>query len=146
MRQLVTVFLRKDAFLMHPNSQQGERGVWLAHQPGVGVSSEASDSVLGDLVLMLKTHSKQGLPPQDLQAGAPFPLASIAGVNSWGVLSRSSPVMAHVTFGSTAIEIKKNVIDGRGYSPAEDTPVVLPASATPSEIGSALRGIFADDA
>jgi len=146
MKQMISVYRRKDAFLMHPDSQIGERGVWLAQEPGLGLSFEASDAVLGELVLFLRPHSKQGLPPRDLRSGAPFPLSSIAGVTSWETLTRSSPVMAQVVFDSSGIKLKKCVKDGGGYSPSDDDALVLSSSAVPCEIGKALREILEEKA
>lgn len=131
---------------MHPNSQMGERGLWLAQQPGIGLSCEASDSVLGELVMFLRPHSKQGIPVQDVRSGVPFPLDSIAGVTSWGALTKSSPIMVQVSIDAAGIRIEKNAKDGGGYGPVAGETVLLPVSSTPDEIGNALRRALAVDA
>jgi hypothetical protein len=139
MKQMISVYRKKDAYLLHPNSQVGERGVWLAQQPGIGLSCGADDSVLGALVLFLAPHSTQGLPSQDLRAGAPFPLSSIAGVASWGSLTRASPIMVHVLVGTDGIKIEPHPKDGGGYGPVVGEVHVLPSTAMPNQIGEAIR-------
>lgn len=139
MKQMITVYRRKGAFLLHPNSQIGERGPWLAQQPGLGLSCDAGDEVLGGLILFLRTHSKQGLPAQDLRAGLPFPLESIAGITSWGTLTKGSPIMVQVRFDVDGITIERNEKDGGGYGPVNGATSVLPFSASPKEIGKLLR-------
>lgn len=146
MRQLVSIYQRKQCFLMHPNSRQGERGVWVAHQPGLGVSEEASDEMLGQLVHLLLSHSKQNLPPQNLRSGIAFPLGSIAGLQSWGALAKSSPTMVQVEFSSEGAKIEKYVRDGQGYSADSGSSHMLPFPASAVAIGAAVREMFANAA
>jgi len=67
MDQLISIYLGKGCFLLHPSSMYDEFGPWIAHQPGLGVSGGAPDEVLGQLILLARAYSNNGTPSKILE-------------------------------------------------------------------------------
>lgn len=144
MRQHVSVYQKQECFLLIPSSLIGQHGPWIAHQPGIGLSTAADDAVLGRLIQFIRDYSEQGLPPRDLREPLPFPLSSVAGVKSWGALAKASPIIAHINFDATAICVEKCTKDGQGHSVDSSASVHLPTDVSASVLGATVRQMFAD--
>lgn len=142
MKQLVSVYRRKGAFLLCPSSQEGEGGFWVAHPPGMAVSCEADDAVLGELLDVVRSCSRQNLLPREGGDRVAFPLASVAGVAGWSALARSSPTLVQVHYSPAQILVQENRLDGSGHVPVQ-AGTILPASASASTVAAAVRKVFA---
>lgn len=143
MNQLVSVYLKQECFLLLPSSLIGQHGPWISHQPGVGISSEADDAALGQMILFVRSYSTCGLPPRDLREPLPFPLSSLAGLKSWGTLARSSPIMANVNFTDEGIAIERSAREGLGHSVDPTGSVRLPIDTSAAALGAVVRRLFA---
>ena len=144
MKRLVSVYRRKNAYLIHPSTRIDGNGFWVAHQPGVGVSCDADDHVLGQLLLLLRDQSGKSLPRPAPGKAAPLPVADLAGVQSWGVLARSSPTMVEILFEESSTRVERWVMEGRGHVGTGEV-TVLAAGAPVTELAAAVRRILRED-
>jgi len=144
MSQSVSVYLKPGCFLLYPNSMIGLRGPRIGEPPGVGITAEADDSALGQMVRLVSTWSRTGLLPRNLRTQpVPFFLSPLAGLKTWAALTRSSPATVSIDFLVDGIVIHKFVREGLGYTADIPPSLQLPLDTSVSVIGATVRRLLA---
>ena len=139
MRALVTVYECRGCFLLHPSGLR-LRGPWVAQEPGLGVSTSATDEVLGQLVLLASQCSSPLPIGTPVDQGHRFPLQSLAGLKSWAGLARAAGMSLSVEFDGEIVKIRRSLQEGGAFSgDSAFVPIQVSSAVTPRELGHHVR-------
>jgi hypothetical protein len=141
MYQLVHVYHVEGAFLLHPNSSEG--AISVANGPGLAITEDAPSEFLGQFAQKLRIYCKNNIPKSTSLRSVNCPLFPLAGVKSWGNLSRRSPSFVSVRFADGDIKLTRNIRDGAGYSAdiAFDE-VTVPISTSEPDLGKQIHSLL----
>lgn len=133
---LVSVYQRKRLLLMYAFSLT-TGGVWIAQPPGLGLTDDASDLLLGTCVRSLLSESKEDIPHPADWKDVSVPVYELVGVQGWRAFIRGAKSVSVQESDSLRICIMVN--DGKGFVAADGSDIIVPRAIHVGELGQVIR-------
>jgi hypothetical protein len=140
MTKLAHVYERNGEWYYQPSSK-ATTGLWIATPPQVQVSSRDSQQRKGEAALEVLNASQQGVPLPEDTGSVIAPLLTRAGVKSWPeFMKKAKGVGLELEGNQLTVTPHRQIPRSKGaLEGIEDQHILLPADASPDEIGAALE-------
>jgi hypothetical protein len=135
--RIIHVFHRKHVLLMHATSKTVD-GLWIATPPGLALTEDAGDDLLGICAKALLTESREGLPRPGDWKDVVVPVYELAGVKGWRAFSRGTKLVS-IEETDDGFQVTMWANDGRGFSGTDIPGIRVARSCNNRELGRAIR-------